>query len=150
MKRFMAWFAGLHPLLRALLLWPVLLLAFGVPTALVSIPLIVYKRMTPATPFDYILLVSITGLASFYASYRLRKAAPEKGDDGKALGATVAGFLSFACPICNLLLVSLFGGAFLLTYFEPVRHPLGVAAVLAMVYLVYLERKNCKACEGGS
>ena len=68
----------------------------------------------------------------------------------KAFGATIAGLFSFACPICSVLLVSLLGSAFVLTYFEPVRHPLGVAAVGALVYLVYVERKNCRACKEGN
>ncbi len=150
MKNAVKWFTGLGVLPRALLLWLVLFIVFGVPTALVPFPLIHYKRMIPAAPLDYLLLASISGLLGLYASYRLRKNAPEKGHDLKAFGATVAGLFSFACPICSVLLVSLLGSAFVMAYFEPVRHPLGAVAVIVLTYLVWLERKKCGACREGN
>ena len=150
MKDVVKWFTRMGVVPRALIIGLTMFVAFGVPTALVPLPLIAYKRMIPATVLDYLLLAAVSGLVGLYASYRLRKNAPEKGGDMKAFGATIAGLFSFACPICSVLLVSLLGSAFVLTYFEPVRHPLGVAAVGALVYLVYVERKNCRACKGGN
>ena len=149
MKDAVKWFAGLGVLPRALFLWPLLAIVFGVPTALVPFPLIHYKRMIPATAVDYLLLAAISGLVGLYASYRLQKNAPEKGHDLKAFGATVVGLFSFACPICSVLLVSLLGSAFVMAYFEPVRHPLGAVAVIVLTYLIWLERKKCSACREG-
>ena len=48
----------------------------------------------------------------------------------------VLGFIGVACPVCNKILLLLFGGDLLLTYFEPVRiyvTGVGVLVVAAAV-----------------
>ncbi len=146
MNKLLEWFTGLGLLPRATLIGLMAFIVFGVPTALVPFPLIAYKRMIPASALDYGLLLAVSGLVGLYASYRFRKNAPEKGHDLKAGVATVAGFFSFACPICSVVLVALLGSAFVMAYFEPIRHPLGLVAIAALVCLIYIARKNCGTC----
>jgi hypothetical protein len=48
----------------------------------------------------------------------------------------VLGFLGIACPVCNKVLLLLFGGELLLTYYEPIRiyvAALGVAVAALAV-----------------
>ena len=40
------------------------------------------------------------------------------------------GFLDFVCLVCNKFLLLLFSSTFILTYFEPVRHYVGVLGIL--------------------
>ncbi len=42
----------------------------------------------------------------------------------------VLGFIGVACPVCNKILLLLFGGELLLTYFEPVRIYVAALGVL--------------------
>ena len=59
------------------------------------------------------------------------------GGIGGLLGA-----LGFACPTCNILLVSLFGNATILAYFEPYRHALGFVGLAVFTYALYVKIKN--------
>ncbi len=51
----------------------------------------------------------------------------------------VLGFIGVACPVCNKLLLLIFGGELLLTYFEPVRVYVALAGVLAVAAAVWIE-----------
>ena len=58
----------------------------------------------------------------------------------KAAGAGgLLGFFGVACPICNKVLLLLFGGELLLTYYEPARIYLAAAGVLVAVAVVARE-----------
>ncbi len=48
----------------------------------------------------------------------------------------VLGFIGVACPVCNKVLLLLFGGDLLLTYFEPVRVYVAAVGVLAVAAAV--------------
>lgn len=129
----------------------VLALAFGIPTALIPTPY--YTRMTPVTFIDYFYLVAISSLLAFYLSlFVFSKLKSKIRDRSKVLGWSggILGFLSFACPVCNVLLVSLFGSALLLTYFEPIRAYVGVMAIVLLLLAIMVKRRKdtCENCCG--
>ncbi len=47
------------------------------------------------------------------------------------------GFLGVACPVCNKVLLLLFGGELLLTYFEPVRIYVAAAGAAFAAWAVW-------------
>ena len=49
----------------------------------------------------------------------------------------VLGFLGIACPVCNKLLLLLFGSTLLLTYFEPIRLYVGILGIVLLAVAVY-------------
>jgi hypothetical protein len=63
----------------------------------------------------------------------------------------VIGFLGVACPVCNKVLLLLFGGELLLTYFEPVRLYVAAAgaAILALAVVFKLRRRRAMIREPG-
>jgi len=54
----------------------------------------------------------------------------------------VLGFLGVACPVCNKILLLLFGGELLLTYFEPIRLYVAAAGTAILAVAVVLERRR--------
>src|SRR3546814_15364889 len=88
-----------------------------------------FIRMTPAGGWEVGLLAALSLLLGAYVGIR------RPACSVKAAGAgSVLGFLGIACPVCNKVLLLLFGGELLLTYFEPVRvyvAAVGVITVLA-------------------
>lgn len=91
-----------------------------------------FMRMTPQVGFERSLLVIDSLFAGFFFGIRtsacLRKASTTGG---------ILGFLGVACPICNKLLVLLFGTGLLLQYFEPLRLYVGVAGTLVLGLTLY-------------
>lgn len=104
---------------------------FGGVTAVYENPF--FQRMTPVYWFDYVFLILESVLIGLYLGVRSKKSCDSK----KAGVGGVMGFLGFACPVCNKLLVLLFGSGFLLTYFEPVRPIVGTIGILIMAIAVY-------------
>ena len=138
---------------QALLYALPLALLFGTPTALIPFPFLHYYRMVPATLLDYFFLAAVSLLLGAYLALRGRpccgstakgagKTAPKK--DGAAVAGAVGGVIAFGCPVCNVLLVSLFGSAAVLAYIEPLRPWLGVAAVFVLGIAAYslVQRKH--------
>ena len=122
-----------------------LFLALGIPTSL--IPNQFFARMAPAGFIDYSLLAITAVLGGSYASYclYLKNSASEKGNCS-ALGGVFTAIFGFGCPICNSLLVALFGTAALLLYFEPYRHLLALPSLGLFALAFYLKRKKCEKC----
>lgn len=61
---------------------------------------------------------------------------------GATKSATVGGVLGFigvACPVCNKILLLIFGGELLMTYFEPVRIYVAAAGALLIAWLTLRE-----------
>src|SRR3546814_18274543 len=103
----------------------------GTVSALWDNPLFI--RMTPAGGWEVGLLAALSLLLGAYVGIR------RPACSVKAAGAgSVLGFLGIACPVCNKVLLLLFGGELLLTYFEPVR--VYVAAVGVLTVLAALLR----------
>jgi hypothetical protein len=58
---------------------------------------------------------------------------------GTAATGGILGFLGVACPVCNQVLLLIFGGELLLTYFEPIRVYVAAAGTLVVAVAVWIE-----------
>ncbi len=127
-------FAFSNPKLRpkAFLYSLALFLLLGIPTALLSNPVIPYIRMTPATPLDYLFLFTTSVLAGAYLVLPAKSSCPNK----TALGGGALGFLSFSCPICNHLLVLALGMSFMSGVVDPLRPALGLLSIAVLCYAI--------------
>ena len=81
----------------------------GTVAALWENPL--FMRMTPTGGFEITLLLLLSALAGLYVGL-------PQTECGKRTAGTggVIGFLGIACPVCNKILVLLFGGALCLIH----------------------------------
>jgi hypothetical protein len=110
-------------------------LAIGTITALWNNPFFV--RMTPAGAWEIGALTVLSMLAGVYAA--LRRAAC----GGRTAGAGgVLGFLGVACPVCNKVLLLLFGSQLLMSYFEPVRIYVAAAGLFMLAGAIALEYRR--------
>ena len=111
----------------------------GIVSALWDNPL--FMRMTPTSGFEISLLLVQSALAGLYLG--IRRAQPCAAKSAGAGG--VLGFLGIACPVCNKLLVLVFGASLLLEYFEPVRLYVGLAGAALLGYALWakLARADC-------
>ncbi len=100
-------------------------IALGTVAALWENPLFV--RMTPAGDFEIVLLGLLSVLLGTYVAIRRPLCSAKTAGVGGVLG-----FIGVACPVCNKVLLLLFGGDLLLTYFEPVRVYVATVGVLAV------------------
>ena len=98
----------------------------GIVTVL--LPNSFFTRMTPISTLDYVFLASSSVLLGAYVGVHYYKKNTTKKCDTVASTGGVGSFLAFACPVCNKLLVFLFGATALMTYFEPYRPVLGVVS----------------------
>lgn len=75
-----------------------------------------FIRMTPAGNWEITALLLLSVLIGVFIAIR------RPACSGKTAGAGgVLGFVGIACPVCNKILMLIFGGDLLLTYFEPIR-----------------------------
>ena len=122
----------------------VALLAFGglgTVSALWNNPLFV--RMTPAGGWEIGLLSALSVLFGLYVAIRR----PACADRTAGVGG-VLGFLGVACPVCNKILLLIFGGELLLTYFEPVRLYVAAAGTAILAVAVMLEKRRSRSLPG--
>ncbi len=103
--------------------------ALGSVAALWDNPLFV--RMTPAGDLEIVLLGLLSVLLGIYVALRRPFCSIKTAGAGGVLG-----FIGVACPVCNKVLLLLFGGDLLLTYFEPVRVYVAAAGVLVVAAAV--------------
>ena len=99
----------------------------GTITAVWSNPY--FTRMTPVGPWEFPLLVVMATLTGVFLAVRVQACAARRAGVGGVIS-----FIGIACPICNKILLLVFGGPFLLAYFEPIRPlvtVLGLALLLA-------------------
>jgi hypothetical protein len=116
----------------------VALLAFGglgTVSALWNNPL--FMRMTPAGGWEIGLLGALSMLFGLYVVMRR----PACADRTAGVGG-VLGFLGIACPVCNKILLLLFGGELLLTYFEPARIYVAAAGTAILAVAVVIEGRR--------
>ena len=97
-------------------------LLMGTMTALWSNPYFI--RMTEENVWDYLILSVEALLIGLFFGIRAPRCATKKAGIGGILG-----FFGFGCSICNNFFL-LFSSTFILTYFEPVRHYVGVLGIL--------------------
>jgi hypothetical protein len=104
----------------------------GTVAALWENPL--FTRMTPTGGFEIALLLLLSVLTGVYF------ALPQAACGMRTAGTGgVIGFLGIACPVCNKLLLLLFGSVLLLEYYEPVRLYLALAGVGLMALAVWFK-----------
>ncbi len=110
----------------------VITLLFGTVTALWVNPFFI--RKIEVKNLDYVIFAFYAILGSLYMGIDNKTCAINKknGYFGGLLG-----FLGFACPTCNMILVMLVGNSILLTYFEPIRHIVGFIGVFLLFRGVY-------------
>ena len=109
----------------------------GVVTGLVPNPW--FTRMVWKTPLDYFFLVVSSMLLGGYIGVHFYKKNISKGCDIATYSGGAGSFLAFGCPICNKLLVLLFGATALLTYFEPYRPVLGFLSIGLLIGALYFK-----------
>jgi hypothetical protein len=129
MVKRIAWGAGVGMVMFA---------GLGTTAALWENPL--FMRMTPTGGFEVLLLVLLSALTGLYVGL------PQTACGKRTAGAGgIIGFLGIACPVCNKILVLLFGSALLLEYYEPARLylALGGVALLAVAIWLKLTRHGC-------
>ena len=107
-----------------------LFLALGIPTALVPNPWFV--RMIPGTSLDLFFLIASSILLGAYVGVHYYKKNNAKACNIASTAGGIGGVLAFGCPICNQLLVIIFGSTTLLTYFAPYQPILGVVSLLLL------------------
>ena len=106
----------------------------GTVSALWENPLFI--RMTPVGGFEIAFLAALSVLLGVYVAIRRPACSVKLAGSGGVLG-----FLGVACPGCNKVLLLLFGGELLLTYYEPVR--IYVAALGVAVAALAVGREWC-------
>ena len=101
-----------------------------------------FIRMTPVGNFEVILLFVMSVLLGFYVAIRRPFCAMKMAGSGGVLG-----FIGIACPVCNKVLLFLFGGELLLIYFEPVRIYVALAGTMIVAIALLWEWKIQRALE---
>ena len=120
----------LHRGIRGIAVGIALFAVLGTVTAVWANP--VFVRMTPVGPWEFgatvltALLAGVT-VALWVPRCRLRTS----GAGG------LASFLGIACPTCNKVLMLIFGGPALLSWFDPVRPWLAAAGVIVMGFAAF-------------
>ena len=105
-------------------------LLLGTITALLNNSFFI--RMTEVNGWDYIILSFESLLIGLFFGIRAPHCATKKAAIGGVLG-----FVGFGCPVCNKILLLLFGSSILLSYFEPVRHYAGALGILLFSYALF-------------
>lgn len=98
----------------------------GIVTAIIPNPW--FRRMIQIKLLDLFFLVVSSLLIGAYKAVHLYKKKKTTSYNVTATAGGMGSFFAFACPICNQLLVVLFGATALLTYFEPYGPVLGFAS----------------------
>ncbi len=99
----------------------------GTVSALWPNPLFI--RMTPAGEWEIVLLGLQSILLGLYAAiWRPTCSIRTAGVGG------VLNFLGIACPVCNKVLLLLFGASALMTYYEPLRLYLALLGVVVTAF----------------
>ena len=85
----------------------------------------VFVRMTPAGGWEIAMLAAMSATGGIYVAIRR----PFCSAAGAGAGGILA-FLGVACPVCNKILLLIFGGELLMTWYEPVRIYVAAAGAL--------------------
>ena len=98
-----------------------------------------FMRMTPTGGFEITVLLLQSALAGLYVGLPTQCGVRTAGAGG------VIGFLGIACPVCNKILMMLFGSTLLLEYDDPVRLHLALGGVVLLAVAIWLKltRRDC-------
>lgn len=100
-----------------------------------------FIRMTAVGDWEVGLLLFLSVLGGLYFALRQARCGTRAAGAGGVLG-----FLGIACPVCNKVLLLLFGGEALLTYFEPIRiYVAGAGSLLVATAIVLEYRRQLQA-----
>lgn len=109
----------------------------GTVAALWENPLFV--RMTPTSGFEVALLAIQSVALGLYLGIQRPSSAARTASLGGVLS-----FLGIACPVCNKILVMIFGSSLLLTYFEPIRIYVALAGAFLMLVALWWKLSSVK------
>ena len=115
-------------------------IVFGIVTAV--IPNSFFIRMTATSFLDKTFLVTSSVLLGAYFGVNGYKKEENKICNRTTTSAGIGSFLAFACPVCNKLLVLIFGATVLMTYLEPYRPILGFISNGLLIGALYWRIKN--------
>ena len=104
--------------------------ALGTVMALWDNPL--FFRMTPAGSGEIFLLALQSVLLGLFVAVRRVKCAGNQAGVG-----SIFAVLGLACPVCNKLLLIVFGSELLLVYFEPIRVYVAALGVLITAWALW-------------
>ncbi len=104
-----------------------------------------FIRMTPTSGFEIGLLALQAILLGVYISIPVPACAVKLASVGG-----IVNYVGIACPICNKLLLALFGASTLLTYLEPVRIYFAVGGVLLMSIATTVRWRKGRSLIGNS
>ncbi len=104
-----------------------------------------FIRMTPTSGFEIGLLALQAILLGVYISIPVPACAVKLASVGG-----IVKYVGIACPICNKLLLALFGASTLLTYLEPVRIYFAVGGVLLMSIATTVRWRKGRSLIGNS
>jgi hypothetical protein len=110
-------------------------LILGAVSAVFSNPF--FARMTPVSNLDLVLLILTSILAGSYIGLYYFIKNQKTLSITCATSGGVLGFLAFACPVCNKLILLVLGFSGAMTYFAPLQPILGVLGVLLLLYANY-------------
>lgn len=127
-------------------------LFLGIPTAVIENS--IYTRMTPATTLDMFFLIVTSILFGIYTSLILyiiitkkRRTIPAK----QGIGGVIGSFFAISCPLCIQLFVWIFGAAFLMKYYNPLRPFIGILSIGLISSGIYrssrIIRSKCDNCK---
>ncbi len=114
----------------------------GTVAALWDNPLFI--RMTPTNGFEIGLLALQAILLGVYMAIPVPACATKLAGAGG-----IANFIGIACPICNKILMLVFGANALLTYLEPARIYFAAGGALITGIAVFIRWRTLRAATGG-
>ncbi|WP_073947723.1 hypothetical protein [Streptomyces kebangsaanensis] len=126
---------------------PLVVLALGVPTALVPNPF--FSRSVPPVWWNHIVLVLTALLSAVVLATYVRTGTPPRDDrerTGRSLGSAgaVLSFLAVGCPVCNKAVLLLVGTSGALSYWAPLQ-PVVAVVSLALLTEAALRRLASEA-----
>ena len=120
-------------------------LVFGAVSAVYSNSL--FTRMTSVRNFDWFLLILSSLLVGVFVYQYLLLKKSNGYCKNYAIGGGILGFLAFACPVCNKLIILLLGFSGAMTYFAPIQPIIGIVGVILLIYgnyILFKEKKRIK------
>lgn len=99
-----------------------------------------FIRMTPTSGFEVMLLALQAVLLGVYVAIPVSSCGLKLASVGG-----IANFIGIACPVCNKLLLFVFGANALLIYLEPMRLYLAAGGALVTMVAVFIRWCNYRA-----